>query len=319
MSDYVVALTGGVGGAKLAYGLTQVFEKERVKFVVNTGDDFVYNGLYICPDIDTLMYTLSGSNDQDKGWGLQDETWTLHNQLEKLGVTSWFQIGDKDAATHIARTTQLSEGKCLTSITRELCDAFGVENEIYPLSDLTISTKVVTKEFGELSFQDYFVKNKCEPSVEEIRFEGDGLEFPNPQFLSLLESDNLKGVIVCPSNPYLSLEAFFLCKDVKKMLSELSVPVVVISPIIQGDSIKGPTKKIMSELGLDTSVLSIAEHYKEMATCIFIDNKDLNLKSEIEKFGIDVSVSNIYMDDAAKKVALANEVKNYIFNYNKSE
>tara|TARA_Y100000590_G_scaffold93439_2_gene105872 strand:- start:16680 stop:17621 length:942 start_codon:yes stop_codon:yes gene_type:complete len=302
MKKKLLVLCGGVGGAKLAYGLSKILPPEELIFLVNTGDDFEHLELHISPDLDTVMYTLSGINDPERGWGLRDETWSTLDSLKRYGVDTWFQLGDKDLATHIRRTQLLNDGKKLSEVTEILSKSLGLKCKIIPMSEDLVQT-VVKTTIGDLPFQEYFVKHQCEPIVKEIVFSGK----QNPQIPlyleSLLKNGSLKGVIICPSNPYLSIDPILSIKEIKSFLSTTKIPVLAVSPIIDNDSIKGPTAKIMKEMGIKSNIESIAKHYEGLINLLIIDKKDIGyLKINQDKA---VSVDSILMDSEEKKISLA--------------
>ncbi len=302
MKKKILVLCGGVGGAKLAYGLSKNLPPEEVIFLVNTGDDFKYLDLYISPDLDTVMYTLAGINDPDRGWGLRDETWNNLEGLKRYGVHAWFQLGDKDLATHIRRTQLLNEGKKLSKVTEILSNSLGLKYKIIPMSEDLVQTLVKTT-IGDLTFQEYFVKHQCEPKVKEIVFSCK--QSPKiPLYLKgLLEGGSLKGVVICPSNPYLSIDPILSIKEIRSFLVSTEIPVLAVSPIIDNDSIKGPTAKIMKEMGIKSNIESIAKHYEDLIDLLLIDRKDIDyLKLNKDKA---VSVDSILMDSEEKKISLA--------------
>ena len=302
MKTKILALCGGIGGAKLAFGLSKILSTEKLILLVNTGDDFIHHNLKICPDIDTVMYTLAEINDKVNGWGIQNETWNTLESLKKLGADSWFQLGDKDLATHLRRTSLLNEGKKLSFITQHLSSFFGVNHKIFPMSETPVSTMLIT-DFGRLSFQEYFVKLRCKPKVKSLEYVGRE-EAKIPKSLDKMILENLfSGIIICPSNPYLSIDPILSINKIKKYLKETTSPVLVVSPIINNKSVKGPTSKIMKELGKDPSVQTIADHYQEITDVLMIDNKDLNNISKINSMSVETD--SIYMGDNVKKISLA--------------
>ncbi|MDP6488948.1 MAG: 2-phospho-L-lactate transferase CofD family protein, partial [SAR324 cluster bacterium] len=240
----ILALSGGIGGAKLALGLTQAIPPEKLMIVGNIGDDFVHCGLHISPDLDTLMYTLSGKSDPEKGWGLAGESWAVMQAMEDMGGETWFQLGDRDLATHLERTRRLSEGDSLSDITTDFCQKFGIDSQIIPASNDSVRTIVETTE-GDLSFQNYFVQNRCQPIATGLRFQGADKALPHPEFIKILQSPFLKAVLICPSNPFLSIDPILAVQGVREALRGCSVPVIAVSPIIGSDSVKGPTAKYM--------------------------------------------------------------------------
>jgi len=269
----VLALSGGIGGAKLALGLSRVLPPERLIVVANTGDDFKHLGLPISPDLDTLMYTLAGVSDAEKGWGRRDETWTFMSALAALGGETWFQLGDGDLATHVERTRRLAAGETLTRITDDFCRRLGIRARILPMSDDRVRTRLRTSE-GWLDFQDYFVRRRCAPAVMELAYEGAAYARPQPDFMAALTDTRLRAVVICPSNPYLSVDPILALPGVRAALRGCRAPVIAVSPIIGGRAVKGPTAKMMRELGLPASAAAIARHYEGLIDLFVIDHND---------------------------------------------
>ena len=245
--DLVLALSGGIGGAKLALGLSRVLPPGALTVVANTGDDFEHLGLCISPDIDTLIYTLAGLDNPQTGWGRRDETWTFMAALEAIGGETWFRLGDGDLAIHVERTRRLHAGETLSHITGDVCRRLGIATRILPMSDDRVRTRVRTAE-GWLDFQDYFVRLKCAPEVREIAFEGVAAARPLPEFMAALADPRLRAVVLCPSNPFISIEPILAIPGVREELMACAAPVIAVSPIIGGRAVKGPTAKMMREL-----------------------------------------------------------------------
>jgi LPPG:FO 2-phospho-L-lactate transferase len=302
--NHILALCGGVGGAKLAAGLAAVLPPEQLTIVVNTGDDFEHVGLAISPDIDTVVYTLSGLSDQVRGWGVADESWQAMAQLGALGEAQWFMLGDRDLAMHLARSHRLREGETLSQITASLAGRLGIGPAIVPMSDDPVRTKVVTPE-GELDFQRYFVAEQCRPVARSIRFDGVEQARPSPGFVAALARDDLAAVIVCPSNPYLSVDPLLALPGVREKIAGLSVPRIAVSPIVAGQAIKGPTAKLMAELGVDVDVTAIARHYRGVIDQLLIDDADRGSVAQIEALGMTAVVAPSIMRSHADRVALA--------------
>ena len=302
MKQKTLVLCGGVGGAKLAYGLSKLTAPEEIVFLVNTGDDFIHLDLYISPDLDTVMYTLAGVNDPKKGWGVEEETWNALGSLKKYGLDTWFQLGDKDLATHIRRTQLLKEGLKLSEVTRNLSSQLGLKHKILPMSESPVQTMIQTDQ-GKLSFQEYFVKYKCVPKIENINFlESEVAEIPTA-LEELIRGNKFTGVIICPSNPYLSVDPILSIDKIKTFLLESKIPILAVSPIIDNDSIKGPTAKIMEEMKIEPSVDAIAAHYSGLINILVIDKKDKDNQANISS--IDYLVESIYMENNEDKVSLA--------------
>jgi LPPG:FO 2-phospho-L-lactate transferase len=277
----VVALSGGVGGAKLALGLYHVLPPDRLTIVANTGDDFEHLGLTICPDLDTLLYTLSGQANPELGWGRRDETWTFMAALEKLGGETWFRLGDGDLATHIERTRRLAAGERLSTITDDFSRRLDIAARLLPASDDPVRTRVKTGR-GWLDFQDYFVRLRCEPVVRHIEFFGAETARPHPDFLAALADPNLRAVIICPSNPFISIDPILAVPGVRRALCDSQAPVVAVSPIIGGRAIKGPTAKMMAELGLPVDATAVARHYRDFLDLYIADDIDRDAVAELD-------------------------------------
>jgi LPPG:FO 2-phospho-L-lactate transferase len=269
----VLALSGGIGGAKLALGLSRVLSPAQLIIVANTGDDFEHLGLAISPDLDTVMYTLAGVSDPDKGWGRRDETWTFMAALGALGGETWFQLGDGDLATHVERTRRLAAGETLSRITADFCRRLGVRAKILPMSDERVRTRLRCAE-GWLDFQDYFVRRRCASVVEELAYEGAASARPQAEFVAALADPRLRAVVICPSNPYLSIDPILALPGVREGLASCAAPVVAVSPIIGGRAVKGPTAKMMTELGLPVSAAAVARHYAGLIDIYVIDRGD---------------------------------------------
>ena len=296
----VLAITGGVGGAKLALGLSRILKPHQVQFLVNIGDDFEHLGLPISPDIDTLLYTLSDRSNKSQGWGRAHETWTCMEMLAQLGGETWFRLGDKDIALHLQRRNLVDKGKSLTQVVSYVADKFGIAHTILPASDSPIRT-MVRSEIGELPFQEYFVRHHCEPKVTGFHFGGAKEARLNPN----LRLEEITGVIFCPSNPYLSIDPILAINELHDYLVNTSVPIVVVSPIVGGKALKGPTAKIMRELDISSSSTTVAEHYAEFLDGLVIDNLDSAESQPIQNMGISVLVCNTVMKTLQDRVQLA--------------
>ena len=269
----VVALSGGVGGAKLALGLSRTLPPEDLLIVANTGDDFEHLDLSISPDIDTLMYTLSGLANQELGWGRADETWSFMETIDALGGESWFRLGDRDLAVHIERTRRLRAGDTLSAVTADFCRRLGVAARVLPMTDDRVRTRVLAED-GWLEFQEYFVHRQCRPVVRELAFDGAEQARAQPEFLAALAEPDLRAVIVCPSNPFISVEPILALPGVRAALAACTAPVIAVSPIIGGRAVKGPTAKMMTELGLDPSAAGVAARYGDLLDGYVLDEID---------------------------------------------
>lgn len=315
MSPRVIALSGGVGGAKLVLGLAKVVPGSDLLVVANTADDFEHCGLHICPDIDTLLYTLAGLANPDQGWGLAGETWNFMEALRREDPEqAWFLLGDKDLETHRFRTQLLEGGATLTEVTAALARRFGVETVIAPMSDQPVRTFLkVTRSGSEswLPFQEYFVKYRCEPPICGIEYRSNnsgGAESAQPQRL-LREADTskLEAIVLGPSNPFLSIDPILSIPGMIERLRALGVPVIAVSPIISGRALKGPAAKIMRELGMAVDVVSVARHYRGLIDGMVVDEADRHARPEIEAMGMAVSVTKTVMVSLEDRVRLARE------------
>ncbi|HSN73837.1 MAG TPA: 2-phospho-L-lactate transferase [Anaerolineae bacterium] len=306
-SEYrIVALAGGVGGAKLAYGLYRVLG-ERLAVVVNTGDDFEHWGLTVCPDLDTVMYNLAGLNSPEFGWGLAGETHRALAMMQRYGGETWFGLGDGDLATHLVRTERLRAGISLTQVMFEMKTALGVTAHLLPMSDQSVRTMVHTDE-GVLPFQRYFVQRRCEPRLRSLEFAGLDAAQLSPQVLAALDSAD--AVVLCPSNPYLSLDPILLLPGLAERLRAFSGPVVAVSPIVGGQALKGPAAKIMAELGVEASALAVAQHIAGRIRLdgFVLDAVDAHLAGDVAALGITPLVTDTIMRDATSKERLAQEL-----------
>lgn len=270
MTGKVLALSGGVGGAKLALGLSRVLDAAQLTIVANIGDDFRHLGLAISPDIDTLMYTLAGLADPVQGWGRRDETWNFMAALEGLGGECWFRLGDADLALHVERTRRLAAGESLSAITETLRQRLGIAPRIVPASDDTLRTRLRT-DAGWLDFQDYFVRHRCEPVVRQLDYADAARARPAPGLLRALGDADLRAVVICPSNPFLSIDPILAVPGVRAALAACAAPVIAVSPLIAGRAVKGPTAKLMAELGLAVNNRTIAHHYAGLIDALVID------------------------------------------------
>jgi LPPG:FO 2-phospho-L-lactate transferase len=276
MTGNVVALSGGVGGAKLALGLARVLRDGALSVIANTGDDFRHFGLAISPDIDTLVYTLAGLADPVQGWGRRDETWNFMAALAQLGEDTWFRLGDTDLAMHVARTRRLATGEPLSQVTDESRRKFGIATSVLPMTDDSVRTRVRT-DGGWLDFQDYFVRERCVPAVRELAYLGAKAAQALPQALAALADPGLRAVIICPSNPYLSIAPILAVPALRAALRRCEAPIVAISPIIGGRAVKGPTAKMMAELGLAPSAREVALHYANLVDVFVVDAIDAGI------------------------------------------
>lgn len=306
-----MAITGGIGGAKLGLGLSRVLHKDDLVFVANTGDDFEHLGLHISPDIDTLMYTLAGESNTETGWGRSDETWQFMSSLRDLGGETWFRLGDKDLALHVERTRRLAAGHDLAAVTHELARALGVEHRILPMSNDPVRTVVQTRD-GDLDFQHYFVRDQCEPEVSGFSFRGAEYARLTPDIEKLLNSGDLAGVILCPSNPFVSIDPILSVPGLRSKLRECTAPVIAVSPIVDGAAIKGPTVKMMQELGVPNTAVAVASHYRDFLDGFVLDSKDAGSEADIEALGIACLVTQTVMSNVDDRVQLAHDCLEFV-------
>jgi LPPG:FO 2-phospho-L-lactate transferase len=297
----VVALCGGVGGAKLALGLERLVGA-NLTVIVNTGDDFEHLDLHISPDIDTVVYTLGGLSDTERGWGRAGESWNFMEALGALGGQTWFRLGDRDLAMHIERTRALRGGTTLTEFTAQMARRLGIAAHILPMSDDRVETLVVTPD-ETLPFQRYFVGLQCAPVVKRLEFRNAERAVASSQALAALRNPDLAAIIICPSNPYLSIDPILAVSDICRSLDNVTAPIVAVSPLIGGAAVKGPTAKIMAELGVPADSASIARHYRFIDGLI-IDEKD---REEVSKVDLPVRVTSTWMRSLEDRDHLAAE------------
>jgi len=300
----IIALSGGVGGAKLALGLSRILPPEDLLVVVNTGDDFEHLGLSISPDIDTVTYTLAGLANREVGWGRHDETWSFMETMEALGGETWFRLGDRDVALHVERTRRLRSGETLSKVTAEICRTLGVGPRVLPMSDDPVRTRLLVDE-GWIDFQEYFVHRRCEPVVKALEFHGAAAARAHPDFLTALADPKLQAVVICPSNPFISVEPILAMPGVREALMACRAPVIAVSPIIAGRAVKGPTAKMMTELGLDPTAGTVAQLYSELLDGYVIDHADM---AEVVSIDARVTLAQTLMTTMEDREALAKTV-----------
>ena len=300
----VTALAGGVGGAKLALGLQLALAPGNLTVIVNTGDDFEHFGLAISPDVDTVCYTLAGIADAEHGWGLQGESWQVLSALEALSAPTWFQLGDRDLATHMERTRLLKAGWSLSQVTKHFCRLWEVPSQVLPMSDQAFRTLIRTQTGELLAFQEYFVRERCEPAVAEIIFQhAEGIS-PAPQVLTSIEAADL--VVICPSNPWVSIDPILQLPGILEVLRKKTV--IAVSPIIQGKSVKGPAAKMFAEMGIAPTSLSVLAHYSAFLEGFVYDLLDRDLFQNYEGERIIIRGLNTLMQNDEDKTRLANEM-----------
>lgn len=299
---HVVLLVGGVGGAKLAHGLAQVLPPKSLTVIVNTGDDFWHYGLRVCPDLDTVMYTLGGLVDKVNGWGIAGDTRNMLAGLQRYGEEPWFGLGDQDLATHLLRTQMWRDGKRLTEITRSLTKRLGISHQILPMTDAPVRTMIDTVEYGELEFQTYFVRYRWQPTVKAIRLDGIEAASVSPEAQAALERAD--AILVGPSNPWLSIAPIVSVPGMREIILSRNVPRVAVSPIVQGQAIKGPAAKLMAELGYEVSAQAVANYYGDIITGYVHDERDTGLilnNKEVTSF-------DTIMVDNEDRVVLARKI-----------
>jgi LPPG:FO 2-phospho-L-lactate transferase len=299
--DLVVALSGGIGGAKLALGLSRILPADNLMVVANVGDDFEHLGLHISPDSDTLMYTLAGLDNAKLGWGRQDETWSFMETLTALGGADWFRLGDRDLAVHMERTRRMGQGESLSAITADFCRRLGVGPRVLPATDDRLRTQLRTDE-GWLDFQDYFVRLQCRPIVRELAFDGADQARPHPDLLAALSDERLRAVIICPSNPFISVEPILAVPGIRQALGACAAPVIAVSPIIGGRAVKGPTAKMMTELGMIPSAAAVAQRYGDLLDGYVMDVEDAEEAAQVTA---KVTLARTLMTSLAEREQLA--------------
>jgi len=295
----VVVLCGGIGGAKLALGLSHAVPGEQLLIAVNTGDDFEHLDLHVSPDIDTVMYTLAGVANPETGWGRADESWNFMEALGGIGGETWFSLGDRDLALHVERTRRLRAGESLSAITAHFCRGFGLKMRILPMSDDRVRTLIDTGA-GLLPFQNYFVERQCAPAVKSVTFDGAQTASVQSELETALQQGDLRAVVICPSNPYLSIDPILAVAGMRDLLRETSAPVIIVSPVVGGTAVKGPMAKIMGELGLEVTHAAIADHYAGLVDGLMIDCPDDGIAG-----GVAIAVENTMMTTLDDRIALA--------------
>ena len=297
----VVALSGGVGGAKLALGLSRVLPADELLVVANTGDDFEHLGLKISPDIDTLTYVLAGLDNPVTGWGRRDETWSFMDSVGAIGGETWFRLGDRDLAVHVERTVRLRRGESLSAITADFCRRIGVGPRVLPATDDRLRTRLRTDE-GWVDFQDYFVRLQCRPVVRELAFAGAEDARAHPDLLAALRGEGLRAVVICPSNPFISIEPILAMPGMRDAINASGAPVIAVSPIIGGQAVKGPTAKMMRELGLEASAAGVAARYGDLLDGYIVDHADAD---GIGHVGARVTIAKTLMNNLQDRETLA--------------
>ncbi|HEY6259733.1 MAG TPA: 2-phospho-L-lactate transferase [Xanthobacteraceae bacterium] len=303
----VLALSGGVGGAKLALGLARVLPPGNLTVVANTGDDFEHLGLHVSPDLDTLTYVLAGLDNPQTGWGRRNETWSFMEAIAEIGGETWFRLGDRDLALHVERTRRLKAGETLTQITADLTRRFGIASRVLPMADDPVRTRVETRE-GMLDFQRYFVARQCAPEVTGFVFDGAERATPQEGVLQALRHPGLRAVIICPSNPFISIDPILAVPGLRQALTAATAPVIAVSPIIAGRAVKGPTAKMMAELGLTVDPLTVAAHYRGLIDGYVLDEADSGLAALLD---LPVEATRTLMQSLDDREALARAVLDF--------
>lgn len=302
----VAALSGGVGGAKLALGLDRALPSGGLTVIANTGDDFRFHGLPVSPDIDTLIYTLAGLNDEARGWGLAGETWGFMGALGTLGGEAWFNLGDRDLAMHVLRRQALDAGRSLSALTESIRTQLNIRARILPMSDMPTPTVVETVEHGPIPFQRYFVERQAAPTVTGFVFEGIAEAAPAPGVLDALAAADV--IVVCPSNPFISIEPILAVPGIRQALRQASAPVIAISPIVAGEAIKGPTAKMFRELGFTPSPAAVAERYRDFLDIMIVDEQDAAAEPAVQALGVETRLAQTVMRTLDDKIRLARTV-----------
>ena len=299
---FVLALTGGIGGAKLCLGLQRVLPAGALRIIVNTGDDFEHLGLAISPDVDTTLYTLAGLANTELGWGRDGETWSFMRALETLGGPAWFRLGDGDLALHVERTRRLAAGETLTEIVADIARRFGIAARVMPMSDDPVRTMVRTADARELGFQEYFVRERCAPAVAELRYAGAAAARIPSAAAESLHDPGLQAIVIAPSNPYLSIDPVLAVPGMRSALRAHGAPVIAVTPLIGDSAVKGPTAKIMRELGLIPSPLTVLGHYGGLVDGFVLDERDAALAKDI---GVPVRLCDTLMRSLADRERVA--------------
>lgn len=310
----IVLLVGGVGGAKLAYGLYHAMPPEDLTVIVNTGDDFWHHGLRICPDLDTVMYTLSGLVDKTNGWGVANDTTHALDAMRRYNSDEWFRLGDKDIATHLLRTQWWHEGITLTEITRRFASALGITCTLLPMTDGDVPTIVHTQEYGTLGFQEYFVKHRWQPTITSLEYLSADVTNPSPAAIHAIESAD--AVIIAPSNPWLSVRPILSLQGMTNLLTSRNIPRIVVTPLIQGNAVKGPTAKLMGELGVSATPASIMAYYGAVINGFLGDIRDEAVTSAPES--VQIRFTDTLMDSDEKRITLSKYILQWLTDWNAS-
>jgi len=303
----VTTLAGGVGAAKLLAGLVETVDPSNVTIIANTGDDIDLHGLRICPDIDTVVYTLAGVVDPERGWGIRDDSFECLKWLDRYGAPAWFNLGDRDLATHIRRTSRLAERASLSQVTEEMTRALGVKARVFPMTDSYAPTMIRTEE-GRMHLQEYFVRRRCEPSIRAIEYQDIERARPAPGVLESIAGTDL--IIVCPSNPFISIGPILAVPGVREALVQTNASIAAVSPIVGGRAIKGPAAAMLRDLGFEVSAAGVARMYRDFVRVFVLDQTDAALAPLVEDMGMRALVTNTIMESQADKRALAEVILN---------
>lgn len=299
----IVALAGGVGGARMVDGLARVLPPENLTVIVNVGDDFEHLGLIICPDLDTVCYTLAGLSNPSTGWGRQEESFHALESLGQLGGPTWFRLGDRDLGLHLERTQRLRQGQPLSRITEQIFRSLNVLVRVLPVTDDSVPTIVYTEE-GEMAFQEYFVRRQCQPVVTGFSFRRVELAHPAPGVIEALQAAD--AIVICPSNPWVSIDPILAVPGMREAISKR--PVWAVSPIIGGQTVKGPAAKMFAELGINPSATAVAQHYAPYLTGFVLDQIDADLEQSIKNMGVMTRVTDTIMKSVEDRRRLAGEI-----------
>lgn len=304
----IIALAGGVGGAKMVHGLVQVLPPEDITVIVNTGDDFIHLGLNICPDLDTICYTLAGIANPETGWGIVNDTWNAINTVDALGGPGWFRLGDHDLGTHLERTRRMMEGQLLSEVTTNFCNSWNIKTTVLPMSNDPVQTFVRTRE-GDLPFQEYFVRRQCEPEVHDFIFRNCEKASPTPGIVTSIQDADI--LIICPSNPWVSIDPILNIPGIEEAIiasKKKGLRVLAVSPIICGQAIKGPVVKIFLEMGIEPSALSVAKHYQNLIDVFVFDEKDQMLTRRLKDMKLSLICVNTIMNSILDRKKLAKDI-----------
>lgn len=303
----ITVLTGGTGGAKFVDGLRQLVAPEDLTIIVNTGDDLLWWGLYISPDIDSIIYMLSGKLSPERGWGVRGDTFHCLNAMGQLGQETWFNAGDRDLATHILRSKMLADGKTLTEVTAEMASTLGITSRVLPMSDSRVETRVLTP-IGELSFEEYFVKRWYQDPVESVRFAGVSDAEPAPGVIDAIRSADL--LLLAPSNPVTSIAPILAVPGIREALRESRARTVAVSPIIRGSAVSGPAGILLEAQGFEVSIAGVAKFYQDFLDLLIADSQDEMAAAALRQGGVRVHCTSTIMRNNADRVALAKNVLN---------